>query len=624
MKRQIIAAGLLTIGFSASLQAQEAVDDTDDATVLERITVSTPLRRESNLERGTSSVTVIDEEEIERSAALDLPSLLKSYAGITVTSNGGMGSASGIGIRGTRDAQTLVLINGVNPRSATLGATTIANIPLDSIERIEIAKGPHSAQYGSDAIGGVINIITKGGGTCTTGNAVCTTVTTGISHPWGGTLGANVRGTTPDGTQFAFGGRLIGTRGYDFTTAPTEADDDGFLQGSFDFSASKAFDWGELYTSGLYSRGRSQYDNVWDDDDQSDTDLFAGKIGARVDHDESWFSTVELSSAFDKAYNFGEFDRNGDGSVNSFKYDTYRHGIFLSTQKTFDTDTARHIVSLGGEAYRENVESTVDYDVDSRDLAAAFAQYTLEYGALTVDAGVRLDHNSQFGEATTYNIGASYELVPGLVVRASHGTGFRAPTFNDLYYPLFGNPNLQPETSESYEIGLSWRPTDSTVIDVAVYRTDLYGAFDPLASGVVNIDRARIDGIEASVSHRFDERWHGRAAIEFRDPVDLDTGLYLRRQDRFKVSAELGFRATEKLDLTARALYAGERSDEEFGVGRVVLPAYFTFDVAATYRIDEQSDVKFAVENLFDERYSTAYGYRSPGRTVSLSFSRTF
>ena len=623
MRRQIIAAGLMTIGLSAPLQAQDADNENDEVTVLERITVSTPLRRESSLERSTSSVTVIDEEEIERSAALDLPSLLKSYAGITVTSNGGMGSASGIGIRGTRDAQTLVLVNGVNPRSATLGATTLANIPLDSIERIEIAKGPHSAQYGSDAIGGVINIITKGGA-CPTGNPVCTTVTTGISHPWGGTLGANVRGTTPDGAQFSFGGRLIGTQGYDFTLAPTEADDDGFLQGSFDFSASKAFDWGEVYATGLFSRSRSQYDNIWDDDNQSDTDLFAGKVGARIIHDDSWFSTVELSSAFDKSYNFSEGDRNGDGFVNSFSYDTYRHGIFLSTQKTFDTDTAGHIVTFGGEAYRENVESTVDYDVDSRDLAAAFAQYTLEYGALTVDAGIRFDHNSQFGEATTYNIGASYEVVPGLVVRASHGTGFRAPTFNDLYYPMFGNPNLQPETSKSYEIGLSWQPTDRTLVDIAVYRTDLRGAFDPLITGVVNVDRARIDGVEASISHRFDERWHGRAAIEFRDPVDLETGLYLRRQDRFKASAELGFRATEKLDLTARALYAGDRSDEEFGIGRVVLPAYFTFDIAATYRLDEQSDVKFAVENLFDEQYSTAYGYRSPGRTVSLSFSRTF
>src|SRR5690606_38212391 len=114
------------------------------------------------------------------------PSLLRSYAGITVTSNGGMGASSGIGIRGTRDVQTLVLINGVNTRSATLGATTLSNIPLDSIERIEIAKGPHSAQYGSDAIGGVVNIITRGGDTCPTGNDICTTVTTGVSHPWGG------------------------------------------------------------------------------------------------------------------------------------------------------------------------------------------------------------------------------------------------------------------------------------------------------------------------------------------------------------------------------------------------------------------------------------------------------
>lgn len=625
MRQWILTASALALACgTAQAQAQTALDTDDDATILDTIVVTTPLRRESSLERSTSSVTVIDREEIDRAAALDLPSLLRSYAGITVTSNGGMGASSGIGIRGTRDVQTLVLVNGVNTRSATLGATTLSNIPLDSIERIEIAKGPHSAQYGSDAIGGVVNIITRGGDTCPTGNDICTTVTTGVSHPWGGHLGANVSGTTEDGTQFSFGGRLIGTRGFDFTTAPTEADDDGFLQGSFNASVSKTFDWGELYANGLFSRARSQYDNIWDDDDQSDSDLFAGKVGARVEHDESWSSTIELSSAFDKSHNFGDGDRNGDGFANSFSYDTYRHGIFVSTQKTFDVGKARHIVSLGGEAYRENVESTVDYDVDSRDLAAAFTQYTLEYDALTVDAGIRFDHNGQFGEATTYNIGASYEIAPGLVVRASHGTGFRAPTFNDLYYPNFGNPNLQPETSESYEIGLSWQPLDNTILDVAVYRTDLYGAFDPLVSGVVNIDRARIDGVEASISHRFNERWRGRASIEFRDPRDLKTGLYLRRQDRFKTSAELSFRATEDLDLTARVLYAGNRDDEEFGVGRVTLSDYFTVDLAATYRIDDRSNLKFAVENLFDEQYSTAYGYRAPGRTINLSLTRQF
>jgi vitamin B12 transporter len=214
--------------------------------------------------------------------------------------------------------------------------------------------------------------------------------------------------------------------------------------------------------------------------------------------------------------------------------------------------------------------------------------------------------------------------MPGLVARTSHGTGFRAPTFNDLYYPGFGNPNLQPETSESYEVGLRWQPLDDTVLDVAIYRTELYGAFDPLASGVVNIDRARIDGVEASLSHRFDQRWHGRAAVELRDPRDLRTGLYLRRQERFKASAELGFRATEDLDLSARLTYVDERDDEEFGIGRVSLPSYFTVDVAAIYRLDELSRLKVAVENLFDEEYSTAYGYRSPGRTISLDLSRTF
>src|SRR5690606_18680317 len=158
MRQWILTASALALACGTA-QAQTALDTEDDTTVLDTIVVTTPLRRESSLERSTSSVTVIEKEEIERSPAIDLPTLLRTFPGVNITTDDGKGAAASLGLRGANGSQALVLIDGVNIRSATLGSTALQNIPLGSIERIEIAKGPHSAQWGADAIGGVVNII---------------------------------------------------------------------------------------------------------------------------------------------------------------------------------------------------------------------------------------------------------------------------------------------------------------------------------------------------------------------------------------------------------------------------------------------------------------------------------
>ncbi|MEO4001018.1 TonB-dependent receptor [Mesorhizobium sp. CAU 1732] len=628
MKRLTLTVSALAIGLGGSAFAQEAEQSPSEAIELERLVVTTPLRRESSLERSTSSVTVIPAEQIERSPAADLPSLLRTFAGITVTSNGGLGSSGGISLRGAKPAQTLILINGVNTRSATSGSTTLFTVPLQSIERIEIARGAHSSQYGSDAIGGVINIITKSGSPCVNGNNVCTTVTAGVSHPWGGHVGADVQGQTEDGLNFVFGGLVRGTRGYDFTTWPVELDDDGFLQGSGHFSLSKAFDWGDLYANGVFSRARTQYDSrnflgVPSGANESDSTVFAGKVGTRLIHTDDWESTIEFISGIDHSKAFGRGEES--------RFDTNRYGFFAATEKSFATGNLQHVLNGGVEVYRENVGPKDSYEVNGRTLAAVFAQHQLAFDALTVDLGIRHDHNDQFGGATTYNVGASYEFVPGLVGRASYATGFRAPTFNDLYWPFDGNPDLKPETSRSYEVGLRWQATEATVFDVAFYQrwvrdqiawapidpTDPFSFWQP-----ANFERVKVTGFEASIDHRFNERWFARGTIDIRDPRDSISGNYLPGQDRFKASAEVTFSATDKLDLGARVSFAASRFSDAANL--VKLPDYTILDLSANYAFDEASALKVSIENVFDEDYATVNNYRAPGRTVNVSFSRTF
>lgn len=631
MNRIILTASAYTLALTIAAQAQH-LPDTGGVTVLDTITVTTPLRRASSLERTTSSVTVIAREEIERSAAVDLASLLKNHTGVSVSLNGGIGAAGGAALRGTTESQTLVLVNGVRVSAATSASAALFNIPLDSIERIEIAKGAHSAQYGADAIGGLINIITREGGACANGNASCITVTAGVMHPWGGTLSADVTGHTQGGWDYVFGGSLFGTRGYDFTV-PTwtghEPDDDGFGRGSLHYSLSRDYEWGRVYSSGLASRARTQYDNrpraaspVGLNETEKDT--LTGKAGVRLDHSQSWKTTLELSAGMDEATNFR------DGTNVRDVFGTTRFGILGTTEKSFATGEIEHVIGAGVEAYREQISSTGVYAVKKRDLAALFSQYSLEFGGLTMDAGLRFDHNEQFGEATTYNIGVSYAIVPELTVRTSYGTGFRAPSFNDLYYfnPAIGNgnPDLRPERARSWEAGLNWRPTDTTSLDLAFYRNRIK---DQIGWGgtignlyAENLDRVSITGFEATLDHRFDERWGARASLDLRRPVNEATGRYVRYLDRAKASLEVDFQATEKLWLKAGVFYVGTRFANATNTQR--MPAYATVDLSAMYRLDEQSELKLSVENLLDERYERIPNYIAMGRTVSLSFSRVF
>ncbi|MET3793761.1 TonB-dependent receptor plug domain-containing protein [Aquamicrobium terrae] len=638
MRTTILAAGVCALALTGPGWAQQSANSDDDTIQLDTIVVTTPLRRASSLERSTSSVTVIGEEEIRKSAALDLLSLLKTQPGITATSNGGLGADSSLSLRGASAAQTLILVNGVRAASATAGTLNLSSIPLDSIDRIEIARGGHSAQYGADAIGGIINIITKQGGSCPEGKSACGSVTAGVMHPWGGALSGNVIGRSQAGVNFALGASLLGTQGYDFTTAPYELDKDGFIRGALNLSLSKDLEWGRLYFDGLASRGRTQYDNAYEDwltgdliegPNESDTTNFAGRLGARIDHGEDWSSTVELSSALDDSSNFR-------GNLDGDDFRTLRYGILASTQKSFEAENTHHLLAGGVEAYRETVDgSTVGpdrYDEDTRNLVGVFGQYSFEFEALTLDSGLRYDHNGQFGSKVTYNIGASYELTDGLVLRASHTTGFRAPTFNDLYYPDAGNPNLKPEESSSYEVGLHWQATGRTLIDLSVYRNDIDemiawapefpGSWNWIPS---NIEKARVSGFEASIEHRINDAWAARAMIDIREPLNRSAGehgKYIIYGERFRGSVGVTYTPLEALSLGVDLLYVSSRYTDKKNLNE--LPSYITADFTASYAMDTQSRLKFTAQNIFDKDYQTKDGYRAPGRTLGLSFTRSF
>lgn len=460
--------------------------------------------RATTIDDSVTSVTVLTREHLSKSPAVDLPAFLRTQPGVSIQQNGGQGSNSTVALRGTSAAQTLVVIDGVRVSSATTGAANLANIPLDNIERIEIIRGPRSAIYGSDAIGGVVYIFTKQGVNCPEGRTSCATLTAGVQTPFGGYLDGQVEGRTDTGLTYNFGGRIFGTEGYNFTY-PTpgpwgvnEPDKDGFVQGSLRGRVAQSFDWGTLTATGTYSRGLAEFDNSPGFENLNFSEVAALSVAGDVYHDASWKSHLEATFGMDKSKTY----RDDVPGFQASEFDTYRYGLLGSTTKTFDTGPIFHTLVVGGEIYREQVRSTVDFDQDARDLLAGYVQYQADSGPWTLALAGRVDHNSQFGTEPTYNVGLGYRATDWLKLRASYGTGFRTPTFNDLYYPGFSNPDLNPETSQTVEVGATFTPWDGTSLDIAAYHTriDDMIAYDPARWNVYNINQAEISGIEVALS----------------------------------------------------------------------------------------------------------------------------
>ncbi len=644
MKNAMLAASaaFLILTPAKGVLAQDAALVENDVIELQPVYVTTPLRRPSTIVQSTSTVTVIDKEDIDRSAAPDLPSLLRKYPGVNITANGGQGAQATITLRGASASQTLVLVDGMRVASATGGSTYLANIPLSAIERVEIAEGAHSAEWGADAIGGVVNIITKDGSACANGQAICTTVETGVTWPWGGFGTIATRGITGNGVDFNLGLSLLGTEGYDFTTPQNsvhEAGRDGFLQGSFNYSIGKDFTWGRLYSEGFYARSNPHFDAAPYADWMTGAMVYganqaiqtnaAFKLGAELDHSDDWSSVFEIYSAFDYQKNFRD-----DHPEAETHYDTNRFGLSASTTKEVIAGDALNSFTLGGEAYRETVDSSVDYTETSRNVGAVYGQYGLEYEALTLNAGLRYDADEQFGGALTYNLGLGYELLPGLTARASYSTGFNAPTFNDLYWAYdgsyVGNPDLDAETSKNWEAGINWDSGTGTVIDLVYYENHIddmiaYVSAPPSYIGTMeNIDRAKISGVRAVWSESLmDDRLGLDFGFEYRLPKNETDDIYIANQNRLKLTAAASWQATEALNLNADIEYVGSRWTNTASYNPQ-LGDYTLVNVSALYDIDPAARVKFAVENLFDEDYETTYGYKAPGATVTLSYQRTF
>ncbi|AGA90234.1 TonB-dependent vitamin B12 receptor [Thioflavicoccus mobilis 8321] len=605
--RQTLLVGILLL---PTFSAQAYVDDDTEVDPV----VVTATRTAETAEETLASVTVVTREDIERRQARSVPDALRGIPGLAITNNGGAGKTTSFFLRGTESDHVLVLIDGVKVGSATLGTTAFQNLPIGAVERIEVVRGPRSSLYGSEAIGGVIQIFTRKGGGDLRPRFTVGAGTHGTTNVSGGLSAGGERGWIDVGASYE---DTNGFNSCDGQVSPgagcyvDQPDDDGFRSKSTSARMGYRFtDWIEADLHWLRSDGEVEYDGsaTAGDESKDRQQVLGGRI--RLTPTGAWTSTITAGRAWDESR-------------------VYYDGSFLSAIETerdslsWQNDIAlgiSHLVTLGVDYQRDQVDGTLAYDEDERDNTGVFGQYLGGFGAHDVQLSLRYDDNEQFGDYTTGTAAWGYSFANGLRLTASYGTAFKAPSFNELYYPGYGNPGLDPEESQSVELGVAGRLAAARW-SLNLYQTDIDDliAYDATLWGPNNIDSARIRGLEAVVATEVRD-WAIEANLTLLDPENRSDGandgnrLARRPEQTFELDLDRSF---GPIGVGGTLFVAGRSFDD--AANAVRLDGYTLVDLRAEYAFSPTLRVQGRVENLFDEDYETADWYNQPGRVFYLT-----
>jgi vitamin B12 transporter len=571
--------------------------------------VVTATRTAETADDTLASVTVITRADIERLQPTSLADLVTGVAGVEVVNNGGPGKATSFFLRGSNSDHVLVLVDGVKVGSATLGTTAFEFIPVDAIDRIEIVRGPRSSLYGSEAIGGVIQIFTRRGGGATTPY-----FSVGAGSYETATASAGIAGGGDNGWFNASAGALR-TRGFNacrgsltagcFTIEP---DADGYRNLSGSLRGGYRFDNGvEVDAHVLNAQGKTDYDGSFQNQTTFNQLVVGGSV--RFSPIAPWRVTLSGGQSQDNEENL----LNG---VFSSRFDTTRNTASFQNDVTLGRE---QLATLGVDYQSDAVDSDTAFTVTSRYDTGVFGEYQGTFGIASVKVAGRYDDNSQFGSAPTGSAALGLSVTPDLRVTASYGTAFKAPTFNELYFPGFGNPNLEPEKSRSAELGISAKYGWGTWA-VNIYRTQIQDLIALNANFTpINIGSALIRGIEW-VSSAQVLGWRVGVNLTLLDPrnesAGPDQGKLLPR--RAQVSGRVDVdRSFGKLQLGATVSGQGHSYDDLDNT--VPIGGFATVDLRAAYALSKDWSLQARVGNLFDKSYETAAFFNQPGLNVFVS-----
>ncbi|VAW33613.1 Outer membrane vitamin B12 receptor BtuB [hydrothermal vent metagenome] len=601
----ISAALLLTANLNAATQTE---------TYKQPDLVVTASRYEQSKDDIIPSVTIIDREDILNLQASNILDLLSLQQGIDVARTGGSGSATSVFMRGTNSNHTLVLIDGMRVGSAFTGSFTWEHLPVSQIQRIEIVRGTRVSYYGSDAIGGVINIITR------KQDKLYVRYTTGSFDTQNFDIGF---GNTTETGHYSL---ILGsqkTDGFSATNANNafafNPDNDGYENQSINFNSANNFQHGKLKINHLQTHGDTDFDTG-----NSDSKERVTRIVWQNEIFNAWQSEFALGSNYNQL-NTKAFNSNFSSQRYSFDWllNKQVNNGHLAYGLTYRKETAEFFNPHANE---------VSF-ADNRNNIAVFANWQGIFAQNIFSTSARFDNNSVYGSNISADIDWAYSFTDIIRFNLSAGSAFHAPSINELFSPNFqgmvispitgenvfvfafeGNPDLKPEESINYEAGLKTKISDNQDIsfNMFYYSIDNLIDFQGPTFKPININQATIKGLEASYNYALDNlSFNINTTIQDTNNDATDTPLLRRPDNKLNISVDKFF---NKLSIGSSLRYAS--GSQDFG-GK--LDSYIVLDVRASYQINNHWQLAIKLENITDEQYQIVNGYNTPNTSGYLT-----
>ncbi|MBL8330661.1 MAG: TonB-dependent receptor [Rubrivivax sp.] len=572
--------------------------------------VVTATRTPQRIDQALADVSVIDRAQIEAAGGRTLADLLSRQAGVQSWANGGLGAPASVSLRGMESRHTLLLIDGVRYGSATLGTPIWDNLPLDLIERIEIVRGPMSALYGSDAVGGVVQIFTRSGSEGLRPDASLTAGSRGY-----GEAAAGLRlGSGPLDAQLRL--QHLRTRGASATNERVpfgqfNADDDGFRQSSAQARLGLRLGTWRAEALLLAADGQVAYDDGPGADARADVRTALQSLSLSGTLASGWKTTLRAARSED----INEVLASASPWAQLGATGTVQRQ--LSWENQIDTPWGQAFVLAEGLTQTVRRPGT-PYDVSRRSINGLALGLNGSSGRQHWQGQLRRDRNSQFGSPTTGTLAYGLDLLPGVRLGFSTGKSFVAPSFNQLYFPGFGNPALLPEEGLQNELSLRWQGAGSSV-RMAWFDHRIRGY---ISSGAqpTNIPRTRVDGLSASAETLIGP-WSLSVALDLLNPRNDTAGsanagkrLPRRAAESLRLAADWQGRA---LRLGGSFVAQGERFDDAANTRR--LPGHALLDLRADWTLAAAWTLGLKLNNALGQRYETTYGYNAPGREAFVT-----
>lgn len=621
--KKITLTGLIGLAFASPSYAAEPID-------LNSIIV-TANRIPQTQDKLLSDVTLIEREEIERAGAGSLTDLLRLQPGVQVNTNGGAGTASSVYLRGTNADHVVVLVDGLRINSATLGTTSFESIPLAQIDRIEILRGPASSLYGADAIGGVIQIFTRKGNTGETlahaavglGSYNTKTAEAGISGSVNAlSYGVNISSVDTD----SFSAKRIRTG--------IDSDDDGYRNLSasafLELELAKGHAWGLQF---FESKGRNHFDNNYGN--YGDQTLQSYAFTSKNQFTDFWHSTFKLGIGVDDSDSYAKPNTNPLSASFSPKgkshYRTEQQQLMWQNDFNLPIGT----LTLAYDRLEQDVNSQSNAKSKfkkERNNDSLLASYVADIGNHAMQLSLREDHNTQFGNYTTGGAGYGYRITPEWRASVSYGKAFKAPTFNQLYFPNFGDPNLSPEKSDNVEASLKYGNHrlnagvtifENNIRNLIEFSGDATAGCTLAGFCPVNVGKASIQGLTLEGGWSVTDNLSFNGNFTIQSPRNEQTDqLLVRRGNRYGAVSLLHTLG----DFQWGAEITGASTRYNNATNTKSMSGYTLLNLTANYRITPEWKLEARANNVLDKDYvltytgntATSSPYNTPGANAFI------